>query len=249
MAKEIIVFSGVEKIAKYILDLLIQKSLHTPEGNFITMALSGGSTPKQIFSYISTNDNGKIHWNKIKLFWGDERCVPPDHDDSNYKMTKKNLLETIAIPAENIFRIRGENAAELEATRYRAVITDNTKSENGLPIFDIFLLGMGEDGHTASIFPGNESLFQSPNICEAVIHPQTKQQRITITGPVINNAANIIFLVTGTGKAAMAERLLNNNTDTNLPATFVKPVHGKLFWLFDEKAAMLLTVATKKYLE
>lgn len=245
---KIIIFPAVENIAQYILDLLTQKALHTADGNFVTVALSGGSTPKQIFNYISANDNGKINWGKIKLFWGDERCVPPYHDDSNYKMTKQNLLETISIPAENIFRIFGENVAEPEAIRYSAVIADNTKSENGLPMFDIFLLGMGEDGHTASIFPGNESLFTSTNICEAVIHPQTKQQRITITGPVINNAANVIFLVTNSGKAVMAEQLLNKKNDTNLPASFVKPVHGKLFWLLDEKAAILLTVETEKYL-
>jgi 6-phosphogluconolactonase len=248
MQKEIIVFPGVEKIATYIFNLLLQKSLHTAEGEFITVALSGGSTPKQIFNYVSANDKGQINWNKIKLFWGDERCVSPAHDDSNFRMTKQSLLDNIPIPAENIFRIWGENIPKLEAMRYSAVLTDNVKSENGLPKFDIFLLGMGEDGHTASIFPGNESLFQSTNICEAVIHPQTQQQRLTITGPVINNAATIVFLVTGAGKAAMAGWLLNHYTETKLPAAFVNPVHGKLFWLLDEKAAILLTAATTKYL-
>lgn len=238
--QKIIAFSAIEEIGAHIMALLAEKIAGIADNDFVTVALSGGSTPRQIFKYIAANEKGKIIWNKVKLFWGDERCVGPEHDESNFKMTKENLLNHITIPAENVFRIKGENIPADEAKRYSAVVAESVKPINGLPRFDIVLLGLGEDGHTASVFPGNEILFQSANICEAVVHPQTGQQRITLTGSVINNAAAIIFLVTGQGKASVVSRLLNNEAKSTLPAAFVKPVNGELQWLLDSNAASLL---------
>jgi 6-phosphogluconolactonase len=155
-------------------------------------------------------------------------------------MTKQNLLVNIDIPKENIFRISGENNPQNEAIHYSHLLSENLEQVNGFPKFDIVFLGLGDDGHTASIFPGNTSLFNATNFCEAIKHPQSNQSRITITGPVINNADVVIFLVTGKGKANIAARLLNNDGEMELPASFVKPASGNLFWLLDTDAAELL---------
>ena len=234
------VFKTVEKLAEFICTLLQEKSSNIPEGKFVSVSLSGGSTPKKLFNYISSQEANNINWEKIKLFWGDERCVPPDNDESNYAMTKQNLLNNIDIPKENIFRILGENEPKKEAIRYSKILTENLEQLNDFPKFDIIFLGLGDDGHTASIFPDSTSLFNSTNFCEAVEHPQTKQERITITGHVINNAETVIFLVTGKGKAEMVGRLLNNGKEKELPASFVKPASGNVLWLLDTDAAALL---------
>lgn len=224
-----------EKVAK-----LLQSGADATE-NYFTVALSGGSTPKAIFRYLAQNYKDKILWKKIKFFWGDERCVPADHPDSNYLMTKENLFDKIEIPAENIFAVDGVNDPTNEAVRYSSVITENIEMKNGFPKFDLVLLGLGEDGHTASIFPNQMNLLNSENICEVAQHPVLNQKRITLTGNVINNAEQIIFLVTGTGKAKMIDTIINKKNDfEKLPASFVKPKQGKLTWMLDEAAASLL---------
>lgn len=234
------VFKTAEELAEYICELLHTKSCNLPEGKFMSVALSGGSTPKKLFNYISAQNAMDINWKNIKLFWGDERCVPPDDVESNYAMTKQNLLENIEIPNNNIFRILGENEPEKEAIRYAQILGENIDQVNGFPKFDVVFLGLGDDGHTASIFPGSNSLFKSTDFCAAVKHPQSNQSRITITGPVINNADTVIFLITGKGKANIVSRLLNNDKEMELPASYVNPANGKLFWLLDTDAAALL---------
>ncbi|MEP7267478.1 MAG: 6-phosphogluconolactonase [Saprospiraceae bacterium] len=234
------VFKTVEELAEYICVLLQTKSGNIPEGKFMSVALSGGSTPKKLFNYISSQEATDINWKKIKLFWGDERCVPPDNDESNYEMTKQNLLTNIDIPIENIFRILGENEPEKEAIRYARILGENLEKANGFPKFDIVFLGLGDDGHTASIFSGNTSLFNATNFCEAVKHPKSNQSRITIIGPVINNADVVIFLVTSKSKANIVAQLLNNDEEMELPASLVNPASGNLFWLLDTDAAELL---------
>jgi 6-phosphogluconolactonase len=210
--------------------------------NYFTVALSGGSTPKAIFKYLAENYKDKILWNKIKFFWGDERCVPVNHPDSNHLMTKENLFDKIEISAENIFPIDGDNNPANEAVRYSSIIKEAVVMKDGFPKFDLILLGLGEDGHTASIFPNQIKLLDSNNICEVAAHPVTGQKRITLTGEVINNADQIIFLVTGGNKAKMIDTIINKKNDfEKLPASFVKPKHGKLIWMLDEAAASLIT--------
>ena len=233
---EIIVFPTIDKLSEFAAGLLHTMIFEIPEGDFLTIALSGGSTPKRIFNYISLNDNGNTDWEKVMFFWVDERCVPPDNDESNYKMTFLNLFENLAIPEENIFRIHGEADPEKETIRYSSMIAGNVPFENNLPRFDLIILGLGEDGHTASIFPGNTVLFQSAKICEVATHPQSGQQRITITGPVINNASKVVFMVTGSDKANIVAQILQDE-NSGLPASFVKPSVGKLIWLLDADAA------------
>jgi len=202
------------------------------------IALSGGSTPKKLFKVLSKKHRETIPWDKIHFWWGDERCVSPESDESNYKMAKDNLFLKISIPERNVHRIKGENQPETEAERYAAEIRNNLKNKNRLPVFDIIILGLGEDGHTASIFPDQLHLFHEEKLCAVASHPDTGQQRITLTGKVLNNAKRIYFLVTGESKAARISEIMNNDDAAkSLPAYHIEPVSGVLVWFIDEPAA------------
>lgn len=203
------------------------------------IALSGGSTPKIIFEELSKNYKDKFDWNEIHFYWGDERCVPPDDTESNYGMTKKYLLDHINIPRENIHRIKGENDPVIEAERYSDEIKILVNSKNGLPNFDLVMLGLGEDGHTASIFPDQMNLLHSEKICEVATHSSTGQKRITITGKVINNSRAVTFLATGERKSETLKKVLKEK-DERLPATYIQPFNGSLKYFVDESAARLL---------
>lgn len=204
----------------------------------VHIALSGGSTPKVVFDELAGNFQEDIDWGGVHLYWGDERCVPPDHDDSNYKMTVEHLLSKIDIPEENIHRIYGENDPEEEARRYADLIEAQLPMEHSIPRFDLVILGMGDDGHTASIFPHEIDLWYSKRYCEVANHPDSGQQRITITGQIINNATLVAFLVTGKSKAEKVKEILGEeNGAETYPASLVKPTDGKLIWFLDEEAA------------
>ena len=204
------------------------------------VALSGGSTPALLFQKLASlpyRDN--ISWQHVHFFWGDERCVPPDHPDSNYGMTRRNLLDHIEIPTENSHRIFGENAPGDEAKRYAGEIRQWLPlTQTGWPEFDWIMLGLGEDGHTASIFPGSAVMEDRDNICAVAIHPATGQQRITLTLPAINHAKRISFLVTGENKAKIVAKVLSGNEP--LPAALVQPIHGILAWHLDAPAGKLM---------
>ena len=234
------IFPTVEKLAGSFAELLQQNVDKTDDNDFYSLALSGGSTPNKIFRYLSENFVDKINWKKIKIFFGDERCVPPDNEDSNYRMANESLLKNISIPKENIFRIKGENNPVKEAERYEEVLKSNLPSLNGIPQFDLILLGLGEDGHTASIFPNQVNLFYSARLCEVAVHPQTKQKRITLTGKIINNAKLVVFIVTGKNKANVLSKIMDvNNSKSVYPASFVNPKNGKLTWFLDLEASKM----------
>ncbi|MDD4920935.1 MAG: 6-phosphogluconolactonase [Bacteroidales bacterium] len=234
--KNIRIFQSVNDLAKFALEWLTVKMEKTPEEKLFTVALSGGTTPKQLFQYIALHGQQSIDWKRMLFFWSDERCVLPDSTDSNYRMARLCFLDKLDIPEKHIFRIHGEAAPAQESQRYSRILSEKILSQNGLPRFDLILLGLGEDGHTASIFPGNIQLFQSDRLCEVVKHPQTGQLRITLTGPVINNAAEVAFLVTGSGKAEIVSKVLNKGK-TDDPASLVCPNDGRLTWLLDKDAA------------
>ena len=202
------------------------------------VALSGGSTPKIVFDELSNTEKYKINWSKVHLYWGDERCVPPSDDQSNYKMTVSHLLEHIDIPSKNIHRVLGENDPKKEAARYSEVLAANLPLENEVPVFDMVILGMGEDGHTASIFPHEIDLWHSKNTCEVAIHPNSGQKRITITGKVINKSQTVVFLVTGGGKKGKVADIIDKKGDyQKYPASLVAPQSGNLIWFLDAGAA------------
>lgn len=208
----------------------------------VRIALSGGSTPKIVFDELTTNFQPDIDWSKVHLYWGDERCVPPNDDDSNYKMTEEHLLSKIDIPELNIHRIRGENGPQYEAERYGDFLDEVLPKVNGIPTFDLVILGMGDDGHTASIFPYEIELWNSENYCEVAVHPDSGQRRVTITGQIINNAEIVAFLVTGENKAEkVSEIIYGKEIAENYPARLVAPVNGKIVWFLDQAAATGIT--------
>jgi 6-phosphogluconolactonase len=203
----------------------------------INIALSGGSTPKAVFDYLAENYKTKIDWNRINFFWGDERCVPSNHHESNYLMTQEHLFNKIDFPPKNIFKIDGGNNPKSEAQRYSEVIRKNVPLENGIPSFDLIMLGLGKDGHTGSIFSNSINLILDNNICAVSEHPVTHQKRITLTGTIINNAKKIIFLVTGGSKNKTVDIVLNKKEGyEKLPASYIKSAKGELIWLFDQEA-------------
>jgi len=214
--------------------------LHKENDN-LSIALSGGSTPKILFDLLASEFKADFDWSKIHLYWGDERCVPPSDDDSNYKMTVDHLISKINIPASNLHRVLGENDPEDEAIRYGEEIANDLTEQAGLPVFDIVLLGMGGDGHTASIFPHQMELMTDKRICAIGINPDSGQNRVTLTGPVINNAKVICFLATGKGKAEKVDEIFNKkNNYLAYPASHIYPTHGNLFWYLDQEAVTKL---------
>lgn len=233
--------SSFELAEKYAEEFVIKINRADSLKKTFTVALSGGSTPELLFTILGDHYSKSVHWEIVHFFWIDERCVSPESPDSNYGMTMKSLFRKIDIPLSNIHRIKGEDDPEMEALRYSEEISVFTAKRDGLPVFDNILLGIGEDGHIASIFPGKLELFNSAKICEVAIRPADNQKRITITGRVINNADSVTFLVTGRRKAEIVERVLNKRElAVNLPATYVVPLHGELSWLLDKDAGGLL---------
>jgi len=208
----------------------------------INIALSGGSTPKVIFNYWSSQCKDSINWENICFFWGDERCVPPNDEMSNYGMTKEYLLDKINISPNNIFRIHGENEAHEEALWYSDVLDDYLPVVNEIPAFNLVMLGLGDDGHTLSIFPDQIELWNISQNCAVSKHPETGMERVTINGKIVNNSFKVAFLVTGESKAEKIRDIIHNREKyQNLyPAALVNPDSGHIHWFLDKAAASLL---------
>lgn len=207
----------------------------------IHIALSGGTTPKILLDRLALKYNELPGWNRVHLWWGDERCVNPVSDESNFRMAEESLISKVPIPEDNIHRIRGEAIPEEEALRYGEEIKRFLNTRDELPVFDLVLLGLGEDGHTASLFPDQMELLQSDKICSVAIHPQSGQKRITLTGKVISNANEIFFMVTGGDKARRVSEIMNNLPEAKrLPAYHILPVHGRLTWYLDTQASEII---------
>lgn len=202
------------------------------------VALSGGSTPKSVFDVLARDHGKAIAWEKVHLYWGDERCVPPMDEQSNYRMTREHLISKIDIPAENVHRILGEEEPEGEAKRYAGLLAATLESWEGTPQFDLVILGLGDDGHTASIFPHQIGLWDAPGHCVVATHPESGQQRVSITGSVINAAKTVAFLVTGPSKAEKVKAIVGGKRGSEAyPASRVDPVSGNLLWFMDLDAA------------
>jgi len=208
----------------------------------VHIALSGGSTPKIVFDTLAELYADTIAWDTIHFYWGDERCVPPTDEQSNYKMTVDHLFSKITIPKENIHRVLGENNATGEAMRYANLLEINLDRVAEVPQFDLVILGMGDDGHTASIFPHEIDLWNAADHCVVATHPESGQERVSINGKVINTAKEVAFLVTGESKAEKVTAIINEKDGfEKYPATLVKPESGKLVWFLDQSAAAGLT--------
>ena len=213
-----------------------------------SVALSGGSTPVRLYRLLAEKQfRSRVSWKDVFAFWGDERCVPPDQPESNYRSAFDSLLVHVPIPATNIFRIRGEIDPAEAAIEYEQILRDHFNTPEGAPRFtasdrfDLICLGLGEDGHTASLFPGGDALEVTQRWVTASYSSATSMWRVTFTLPLINSAANVQFLVKGRDKHDILARIIadqdvDNAAATSLPASRVRPPEGTLEWLVDSAA-------------
>lgn len=201
------------------------------------VALSGGSTPLVIFRQL-LEATGPEDWLGVHIYWGDERCVPPGDPQSNFGQAQGILIRPMGIPDHQVHRIRGEEDPEKESRRYGRILTDKLPLKNGIPVFDWIWLGLGEDGHTASIFPDQIELWKSDDSCVVATHPQSGQKRITVSGGVINAARRVSFMVTGMNKHPVVREIIRNEGRYfDLPAYYVAPLSGEVEWYLDQEAA------------
>lgn len=228
-------------------EFLHQAFVAIREGNTFTIALAGGNTPRSAYEQIAASwkgaPGGTLNWSRVHLFWGDERHVPPDDPQSNYRMARETLIDRVPIPPENVHPIQSALPDPHEAaSHYAAEIRDFFQLGPGeLPRFDLVLLGMGADGHTASLFPGSDALEARERLAVAAWIENLRAWRITLTLSVINNAANVIVLVSGREKAETLRTVLEGpETQPLLPAHRIRPTSGSLLWIADREAASLL---------
>ncbi|PWH14443.1 MAG: 6-phosphogluconolactonase [Anaerolineae bacterium] len=230
------IFPTPNALVDYAARLFAQMAEAAPKR--FSVALSGGSTPRALYERLTAPDLAKrIPWRKVHLFWGDERCVPPEHPDSNYGLAASTLLARIRLPVENIHRIRGELPAAEAARLYEAELR---AFFGEIPAFDLVFLGMGEDGHTASLFPGSPALAESVRWAIEVEHtapPPPLISRVTLTFGVLNAARRVIFLVSGASKAEMFAQVWRG---ADFPAAHIRPGKGEVLWLVDQAAAARL---------
>jgi 6-phosphogluconolactonase len=231
--------AAAEEVVRAATDAVAQR------GRF-TIALSGGSTPRNLYTLIAANASATLPWDKMFFFWGDERHVPPESPDSNYRMARESLLSKVPIPPANIFPVPTENpdAAQV-AERYEQTLRSFFAAAPGeFPRFDLILLGMGPDGHTASLFPETAALQEKSRLVVANWVEKLGGSRITFTLPLLNSARCVAFLVSGTDKAAALHEVLEGNAPADkYPSRLVQPSDGKLIWFVDRAAASELSAA------
>jgi 6-phosphogluconolactonase len=209
------------------------------------VALSGGSTPRGLYALLADDParRARVPWKRIRFFWGDERHVPPDHPDSNFRLAHEVLLSRVEVSGDQVWRIRGEYPdARRAADEYEQDLRRAFRLAPGQrPRFDLVLLGLGSDGHTASLFPGSAALTEQERLVVAVRAGSTSPERITLTAPVLNDAALVVFLVQGAEKAAALRAVLEEPRDPDRwPAQLVQPRDGRLLWIVDRAAAAML---------
>jgi 6-phosphogluconolactonase len=226
-----------QRVARYIVDRVVASAAARGKAR---IAVSGGNTPKHTFELLAGQPyRDQIPWDKLELYWVDERCVPPDHPDSNYRMTREALLDKVPLNSTQVFRIQGELDPEEAAAKYEFDIRQSFRLEGAeIPIFDLVALGMGPDGHTASLFPHTEGLHEMMRIAIANHVAQKESWRVTLTWPVINRARDVIFLIEGADKAdALKNVLLGPYDPETYPSQLIKPANGRMFMFLDAAAA------------
>jgi 6-phosphogluconolactonase len=210
-------------------------------GRFM-VALSGGSTPRRMFHHLAGDSfRDKVPWQQIEFLWGDERAVPPDHPDSNYRMAREAMLAKVPVPAERVHRMPADSGdLELAALEYEATIARlfGISPDGQPPALDLVLLGMGTDGHTASLFPHTQALEPGDRWVVPNLIPELETHRLTLTAEIINHAACVLFLVKGADKAQRLAEVLEGPSDPDrLPSQLIRPSPGRLIWLVDRAAA------------
>ncbi len=208
-----------------------------------SVALSGGNTPRAVYSLLAS-EHKQLPWERIHIFFGDERHVPPDHPDSNFRMASESLLSKVPIPEKNVHRIYAELDAEAAAAEYEQQLSSFFHLTNhDWPRFDLIFLGLGDDGHTASLFPGSKALTEASRRVVANWVEKFQAFRITLSFPVLNHASDVVFMVSGSGKSQILSEVLRPGS-RKYPAQSVQPENGQLLWLVDQDAGSLLRLAT-----
>jgi len=235
MKGRIEIFSDSAALARYVAEWVTSAALAAR--NTFRISLSGGSTPKKLYGLLASDEfRPRFPWHLVSWYWGDERFVPYDHPDSNYRMTREAMFDKAPVPPENIHPVPVDGSAEDAARRYEALlqkIYGATSFDPNRPLFDVTLLGLGADGHTASLLPGEPVLEERKHWVAAVSHGRP-EVRITMTYPAIESSRRVAFLVTGQEKAPIVRAIRGG--DSNVPAARVEPV-GELFWFMDKAAA------------
>ena len=255
MPPRLLIFDDYESLSRVAVEMLVfhGRNAVSQRGQF-SLALSGGGTPQRLFEFLAHADyTEQLSWPQVHIFWGDERCVPPDQPGSNYKQAFDAFLSRVPLPPANIHRIRGElspaSAAEDYAQQLRAFAPTPDRSSEDLsgvegvvPRFDLVLLGLGNDGHTASLFPGplTEQELTASVIPVTAQYEDRPANRVSLTPRVFNAALNIFFLATGASKAETLHTVLNGPLDLEIfPAQRIQPTHGQVTWFVDREAARL----------
>ena len=231
---EALVQRGAEKVAGLLCNAIGARMV-------ASLVLSGGATPRRMYELLGSPPlAGQINWGAVHVFWGDERCVPPHSPESNYRMAREALLDRVGIPPGNIHRIEAELPPETAADRYEEEVRQAVPLDaRRLPAFDVVLLGLGEDGHMASLFPYTPALDERERLVTSLYVQRLQAHRITMTFPLLNNARDILFIVSGMGKAKILLSILTGGGMT-YPAQMIRPTHGTLLWMVDSDAAALL---------
>ncbi len=236
---EITVVADADSLADAAAQYFVERAREAiaQHGRF-AVALSGGSTPRAMFARLAAAPmRDAVDWPRVHVFWGDERMVGPEDEASNFRMARETLLDAVSLPAANIHRIRGEDRPPLAALACELDLRDFFRTPRA-PVFDLVLLGLGDNGHTASLFPGTAALRETERLAVAQYVEVVAQWRVTFTVPLINAAAHIAFLVAGAGKADVLRRVLDGPYDPDvLPAQLIQPRDGALLWLVDAAAA------------
>ena len=240
---ELRIFNDIEALSHAAAEIFIETAAQAIEarGRFL-VALSGGGTPSGLYRLLAGEIfRDKVDWARTFVFWGDERCVPPDREGSNYNQAYNILLRHVPIPDKNILRIQGELAPHKASDTYAQTLKEFADPGLEWPRMDLVLLGMGADGHTASLFPGSQMEVRSPTLAVTAHYQGRPADRVTLTPPVINSARIVLFLVTGKDKAETLNQVLSDDFHPEqYPAQRIRPTEGKLIWLVDTAAASYL---------
>jgi 6-phosphogluconolactonase len=239
MKPEIHIFKNLEELSRTAAYVFVEQAIESiAERRRFLVALNGGNTPTRLFELLATDLREKVDWSKVHIFWGDERCVPPEETGSSYGQARELLLRHVSIPDSNIHRILGELGPAEASKDYSLTLKGFAAPPLEWPRFDLVYLGMGEDGHTASLFPGLPAVISEPVLPVTAHYQDRPANRVTLTPLVFNSARVVVFMATGAKKAGMlAEVLSDGYHPEHYPAQRIQPKDGRLIWLVDEEAA------------
>ena len=239
MKPEIHIFKNLEELSRTAAYVFVEQAIEAiAERRRFLVALNGGNTPTRLFELLAADLHEKVDWSKVHIFWGDERCVPPEEDGSSYGQARELLLRHVPIPDSNVHRMRGELGPVEASKDYSLILKGFAAPPLEWPRFDLVYLGMGEDGHTASLFPGLPAAISEPVLPVTAHYQDRPANRVTLTPLVFNSARMVVFMATGAKKAAtFAEVLSDRYHPEHYPAQRIKPKDGRLIWLVDEGVA------------